>query len=137
MPTPAPAAPPPGLGLLDGILVLPAKAKLLVGIVMLAMGAVGIALDRTPYSFGLLGATLVFGVPLLVSGRRGLQAERIEHAERARAETELPALRDAVAAAVAQRHSVGRLLRQRGYTSAKVRRWIALECDVVLARTDA
>ena len=54
----------------------------------------------------------------------------------ARAEAELDELRALVLEAVEQARAVERMLTKRGYTSAKVRRWIALECGVVLPRRD-
>ncbi|MCA8963990.1 MAG: hypothetical protein KDC48_03855 [Planctomycetes bacterium] len=120
-------------GSLDSMAMLSPTGKIVGGAVMLAM-AIGAFCLPPVGSYGFLLVVLGGGMgsPLLVVGLRERRQAARDAAELARGMAELPALREAVAAAVAQRHNVGRLLRQRGYTSAKVRRRLALECDVVL-----
>lgn len=82
----------------------------------------------------LLLLTAAVGVPLLLSGLGDRRRQRIAALERLRAERELPELRALLVAARQQGRSVFGLLRQRGYTSDVVCRWIALECGIVLPR---
>lgn len=126
-----PGAVPPPRGV-HPMLMLPASAKIGAGILMLALGLGGITMEVGLYSLVLLGLAGGVGGPLLWSGLADRKAQRLDAAERRRAEAELPALREAIAAAVAQQQNVGRLLRERGYARPRVRRWIALECGVVL-----
>jgi hypothetical protein len=72
------------------------------------------------------------GVPLVWKAWQDVQQRCLDAQELSRARAELAGLRAAVKEAVRVRHDVDRLLRELGYRSAKVRRWIALECDVVL-----
>ena len=120
--------------LVEQLVVLPPAAKVVAGCVMLALGVTAVAIGGGFLGFVLLGLAVMFGVPMLVSAFADRRHRRLDAAERARAEAELPALKQAIAEAVAARHNVGRLLRLRGYSSPRVRRWIALECGVVLAR---
>ena len=118
----------------DALSVMPPPVRIGAGLLMLAMGIGGLLMMPIGLWSAVLAAlTFVVGLPLLVGGLRDRRVQRIEREERARAEAELPRLREEVAACVERRHSVPRLLKQRGYTSPKVRRWIALECDVVLS----
>lgn len=118
--------------LLDQLMQLPPLVRMVTGAVMLGLGGVGICLSLSFYSAVLLGLAVLLGVPLLWIGWLDRARQQIERAEMVRAGAELPNLRAMVAAAVAARRSVGSLLRHQGFTSEKVRRWIALECDVVL-----
>lgn len=118
---------------LEQLMALPPLARIVAGAVMLTMGGTGIWLSTSFYAIVLVGVSVALGLPLLVLGLSDRRAGRLEAAERARAEAELPALRAVVATAVQDRQNVARVLRQRGYTNAAVRRWIALECGVVLA----
>lgn len=117
--------------LLDGITMLPPGAQVVAGTSMLLLAAGTLLLGSL---WGLL--FLAVGAPVVIAGVAARRQAHADREQRARAELELPELRVVIAAAVAARHNVSRLLRLRGYTSAKVRRWIALECDVVLARGD-
>ena len=76
------------------------------------------------------------GVPLLTEGVRDARRRAAERLELARARAELDAIRPGVHEAVRRRRDVGELLRRLGYTTSKARRWIALECDVVLPRDE-
>ena len=122
----------PPVGGVHSLLVLPASAKIGAGILMLALGIGGIAMGVGLYSLVLLGLGAGMGGPLLWSGLAVRKAQRLDDAERRRAEAALPALREVIAAAVAQKQNAGRVLRERGYERPRVRRWIALECGVVL-----
>lgn len=99
---------------------------------MVALGIGGVVLSVDFYSLVLLGLGVAVGVPLAWSGIDDRREQRLDAAERARAEAELPALREVVTAAVASGRQVGRVLRERGFVRARVRHWIALECGVVL-----
>lgn len=118
--------------LLEQLLMLPPTARIAAGALMLGMGLVSICMLVALASLVLLGLGVSVGLPLVISGLLAKRQRAVEDAERQRAEAELPELRKLIAAAVAARQGVSRLLRQRGYQSARVRRWIALECDVVL-----
>ncbi|MCA8978250.1 MAG: hypothetical protein KDC98_26215 [Planctomycetes bacterium] len=111
-------------------------ARIGAGVLMLAMGVTGVIMEANLWSLVLLGAAAMIGLPALISGLGDRRRQRIERGERVRAEQELPRLRAEIAACVARNHNVSRLLKQQGYTSARVRRWIALECDVVLSAGD-
>jgi hypothetical protein len=129
---------PPGSGgrqgLLEQLLVLPPTVKLVAGAFMLLLGVVGMCMMPSVYSFVLLGLGVALGVPLLLAGRSERRQQGLDAVERLRAEGELAELRLAITAAVERKHNVGRILRERGYSSARVRRWIALECGIVLAQ---
>lgn len=126
----------PGMqGPLDQLMVMPPWVRIAAGAGMLAMGSAGIVMVQGFAGLVLLGTTAAVGLPLLLSGLADRRTQAHEREERARAEVDLPYLKDAVGAAVQQKQDVARLLRKRGYTSDKVRRWIALECGVVLRST--
>lgn len=127
-----PSVRPGRIDLLEQLMVLSPLARIVAGGAMLAVGVASILLLVSFYSFVLLGAGVAIGVPLVWSGWSAQREQEVERTERARAEVDLPYLRDFVAAAVKEHRNVARLLRERGYTSDKVRRWIALECGVVL-----
>ena len=65
------------------------------------------------------------------------RSQLLEASERARAEAEMDDLRRVVAEAAERGGVTHRTLSKRGYTSPKIRRWIALECGVVLPDRDA
>jgi hypothetical protein len=116
-------------GPLDQLMVLPPMVRIVTGLLM-----VGIVLDIGAYSVVLLAITAAVGAPLLLLGLGDRRRQRIAAAERLRAERELPELRALLVAARQQGRSVFSLLRQRGYQSDVVCRWIALECGIVLPR---
>lgn len=123
----------------DGLPMLSPNAKLLAGGLMIGCGlalAVASQLASTAGYVGLLLGVAVGG-PMLRSGLADRRRLALEAAELARGLAEMPELRPAIAAAVAAGHHVGRLLKQRGYTSARVRRKLALECDVILQEGEA
>ncbi len=120
-------------GSLESLAVLPPMAKIIAGAVVSCMALTPLVLQ----ALSIFGVVLfvfgsAIGLPLLFGGFAARRTAKLEAEEFARGMAELPLLREAVKAAVAQRQNVGRLLRQRGYTSARVRRKLALECDVVL-----
>ena len=80
---------------------------------------------------------LEMGVPLGVSGLRVRRTQLVEASERARAEAELEDLRLELESAKGRGGVTHRTLSKLGYTSAKIRRWIALECGVVLPEREA
>jgi membrane protein implicated in regulation of membrane protease activity len=119
----------PGLG--EQLAVLPPLAKVLTGAFMLVLGGGAMAMQPWSVYSGILAVlALVLGVPLLLAGRREQVAQRVQAAELQRAKAELSDLRAAIAAVLEEKHGVERFLLERGYTSPKVRRWIALECDL-------
>jgi len=122
-------------GLVDQMSYLPPGARIGAGSVMLAMGGIAIAVQPMSFwAFVLLLVTAAIGAPLLIGGISDRRRRGLETAELERARAELAQLREAIAVEVAGRRNVGKLLRDRGYTTDKARRWIALECDVVLPR---
>lgn len=125
-----PSRPMPGL--LATLEVLPWQVRLGAGSLMLGMGVAGIVLGSNVYSFVLLGAGVLFGLPLCLGAWGDRRRSRQAAAELARARVELAELRDLVQRARTDRRSVGSLLRERGYESLFVQRWIARECGVVL-----
>ncbi|MBL8736794.1 MAG: hypothetical protein JNL12_10235 [Planctomycetes bacterium] len=120
----------PRPGLLATLEVLPFQARIAAGVLMLGLG-VG-AMATTAYSMVLLGAGVLFGAPLLIGGLADRRRTRQAAAELGRAKAELVTLRELVEGAREDRRSVGALLRERGYESLAVQRWIARECGVVL-----
>jgi Flp pilus assembly protein TadB len=131
-PVPPGQAGPPRL--LDQLMLLPPWLRIAAGAVMVALGAVAVALHVSPYSLVLVGLAVALGLPILLHGVADRRRRRTEFAELERARAELPGLRVLVASAVASRHNVRRALRQRGFTTEKAMRWVALECGVVLSR---
>lgn len=117
----------PRPGLLATLEVLPFQARIATGVLMLGMGVLAVALSTSYFSLVLLGAGVLLGLPLVIGGlgdrRRAIHAV----AELARAQAELAQLRSLVEGAHADRRSVGALLRERGYTTLSVQRWIARE----------
>ncbi len=121
----------------DSILLLPPVVQLLTAGLTLTMGVA--AVWMFPSSAGawtLLAVFAALGSSLGLRALKLLDEQKLEARERARAEAELDELRALVLEAVEQARAVERVLTRRGYTSAKVRRWIALECGVVLPRRD-
>ncbi|MCC7065172.1 MAG: hypothetical protein IT456_20355 [Planctomycetes bacterium] len=119
----------PGLG--EQLAVLPPLAKVLTGAFMLVLGGAAMAMQPWSFDSGILAVlALVLGVPLLLAGRKEQVAQRVYAAELQRAKAELGELRAAIAEVLKEKHGVERFLLERGYSSPKVRRWIALECDL-------
>jgi hypothetical protein len=117
------------------IRLLPWQVQLATAALVLAMGFGAIAMfPSSPGALLMLVVSLVTGVPLWFSGFGVRSARLLEAFERARAEGEMAALQQAVDEAQARGSGVDRMLLKRGYSSEKIRRWIALECDVVLPR---
>jgi hypothetical protein len=113
------------------------NGKLFGGTLMLLLGGGALALDSDSLaSWILILVAGCLGVPLLLRGMQERGWQRLEAAELERARSDLPALRIDIAEAQADRRGVDRLLRDRGYTTEKARRWIALECDIVLPRAE-
>jgi hypothetical protein len=109
---------------------LPPLVRMLAGGAMLAMGITGICFGLTLYSVVLLGLGLFLGLPLLSQGWTDRRRSLVEERELARARAELPDLRSLVDAEMRGRRNVNRLLRERGYSTARAQRWIAVECGV-------
>lgn len=126
---------PPGFG--STIRLLPWQAQVGASALVLGMAVATVALVPTTQGIiPMLIVLLVAGVPLGLSGLGVRRTQRLEASERARAEAELDDLRRAVADAQARGGVTHRTLGKRGYTSPKIRRWIALECGVVLPERD-
>ena len=119
--------------LLAQLMVLPPWVRMATGIGIVGMAAVVLSTYGISY-YGVLffGFGALFGVPLSWSGIHDWREQHRERDERARAASELASLRDALDGLREDKRGVERFLLERGYTSAKVRRWIALECGVVL-----
>ena len=107
---------------------MPWRAQVGAAALVLAMGLVPFAgMQLSPGAFGLFAVALAASAPLGWSGLSARRAERVDAAERARADAELEELRGAVEAARGRGAAIDRMLIKRGYTSARVRRWIARE----------
>jgi len=120
-------------GLFEQLSVLPPTVQIGAAVLMLGMGIVGVAITPASfYAWILLIVALCLGCPLLVQGFTVRRDQRIEAEEMERARAELHELRLHIEDAVERKHGVERALMKQGFTSAKVRRWIALECDIVL-----
>ncbi|MCK5945567.1 MAG: hypothetical protein KAI24_26490 [Planctomycetes bacterium] len=125
-------------GLFAQLSVLPPAVQVAAATLMLAMGIAGIWLMPTGFaSWLLLIVAFAVGGPVGVQGLTLQRERRVEAEEMRRAKDELPELRLVVDDAQGELRGVERTLMKRGYTSAKVRRWIAPECGVVLPRRDA
>ena len=123
----------PGMG--AQLAVLPPAAKVVVAPLMLVLGVVAIVLDPgSVFAWVLLVAAVALGGPLLLQGLGELRARQVFERERARARAELVVLQADLREVIAEKRGVERFLLERGYTSEKARRWIALECGVVLPR---
>ena len=122
---------PPGFG--GTIRLLPWQAQVGVAALLLAMSVVTMVMMRSVQGLlPMLFVLLVVGVPLAWSGLRVRRTQLLEASERARAEAEMADLQREVEAAKGRGGVTHRMLAKRGYTSPKIRRWIALECGVVL-----
>jgi len=122
---------PPGFG--GTIRLLPWQAQ--VGVAALMLAGLLATLAAYPTWEGvvpMLALFLIVGLPLGLSGLGVRRTQLLEASERARAEAELDDLRRVVAEAAERGGVTHRTLSKRGYTSPKIRRWIALECGVVL-----
>ncbi|HEX5052470.1 MAG TPA: hypothetical protein VFZ65_11900 [Planctomycetota bacterium] len=125
------------LSLREQLVVLPPAAKVVAGLAMLGMGVGAmLMLPGSFYSIVLICFGTALGVPLVLAGRAEFRQRRRDADEMVRARADLETLKPLVTEAVREKRGVDRLLRERGYSSEKVRRWIALECDVVLPRRD-
>ena len=126
---------PPGFG--SSIRLLPWQAQVGVSALLLVMFVATLAMSTTLQGLlPMLFVLLVVGVPLGLSGLGVRRAQLLEASERARAEAEMDDLRRAVAEAEGRGGVTHRTLSKRGYTSPKIRRWIGLECGVVLPDRD-
>jgi len=113
-------------GFVGSIQLLPWRAQLGAAALVLATGLVPFArMSSSLGALGLFAVALAASVPLGWSGLSARKAELVDAAERARADAELEELRGAVEAARARGAAIDRMLIKRGYTSARVRRWIA------------
>ena len=129
-------------GLFEQLSLLPPTVQIGASLLMLAMGAGAIAM--MPGGFGaieildlfgcliLVAIAAAIGIPLGLQGLRLRRERRVEAEEMERAKAEVHELRLLVEEAVERQRGVERVLMKQGFTSAKVRRWIALECDIVL-----
>lgn len=120
------ATQPPGF--VGSIQLLPWRAQVDAAALVLATGLVPFA--KLPSSLGALGlfaVALAASVPLGWSGLSARRAELVDAAERERALAEIDELRGAIEAARARGAAIDRVLTKRGYTSARIRRWIARE----------
>ena len=126
---------PPGLG--SSIRLLPWQVQVGVSVLLLGMFVATLAMFPTLQgTLPMLFVFLVAGLPLGLSGLRVRRTQLLEASERARAEAEMDDLRRVVAEAAERGGVTHRTLSKRGYTSPKIRRWIALECGVVLPDRD-
>lgn len=118
------------------LFVLPPSAKLIAGsfMILLALGAM-LMMPGSFYSWLLLLVAGAIGPMLVYQGTTELRERAIVDEEMARAEFELDDLKQLVADLTGSKRGVERFLMERGYTSHKVRRWIALECDIVLPKS--
>lgn len=119
--------------LLAQLMVLPPWVRMATGTGIVGMATVVLSQYGISY-YGVLffGFGALLGVPLSWSGIHDWREQHRERLERARATAELPTLRDELEGLREDKRGVERFLLERGYRSAKVRRWIALECGVVL-----
>jgi len=131
---PNPDLPSPGMpSLLQQLSVMPPVVKAGVGVVMIAMGIVAVVLmPESMYSWVLLVISGLLGVPLAWQGAAQSRQQKLEAEELERAEIELESLRVQLEQVAEDKRGVERFLMECGYTTAKARRWIALECGVVL-----
>ena len=119
-------------GFFDAIRLLPWAAQLASAALILAMAVVAVVWFPSGGALLMLVVSLVCGLPLAASGLSLRRTQQLYSAERSRAEGEMVALRRALEEAEARGGATHLTLSQRGYSSAKVRRWIARECGVVL-----
>ena len=126
--------PNPGMpSLFQQLSVMPPMVKAIVGPAMVLMGvAAVIMVPDSGYSWVLLALGVIIGIPLGWQGAVQQSDEKLVQKELARAVEELELLRLDVEQAAADKRGVERFLMERGYTTSKARRWIALECGVVL-----
>lgn len=126
---------PPGFG--SSIRLLPWQVQVGVSVLLLGMFVATLAMFPTLQgTLPMLFVFLVAGLPLGLSGLGVRRTQLLEASERARAEAEMDDLRRVVAEAAERGGVTHRTLSKRGYTSPKIRRWIALECGVVLPDRD-
>tara|TARA_R110002096_G_scaffold108799_5_gene238125 strand:+ start:1971 stop:2399 length:429 start_codon:yes stop_codon:yes gene_type:complete len=126
--------PNPGMpSIFQQLSVLPPAAKAFVGSLMVLMGIVAVTMvPETAFSWVLLVLGLILGLPLAWQGFTQAKEHQLVTKELERAALELDILRLELEQATADKRGIERFLMDRGYTTAKARRWIALECDVVL-----
>ncbi|MEZ6038434.1 MAG: hypothetical protein R3F29_13205 [Planctomycetota bacterium] len=119
--------------LLAQLMVLPPWVRMVTGVGIVGMAAVVLVNYGVSFYGALfLGFGALLGVPLSWSGVHDWREQHLERDERARAAAELSVLREELDGLREDKRGVERFLLERGYRSAKVRRWIALECGVVL-----
>ena len=113
--------------------VMPPAVKALAGPLMVLMAIVAVTMmPETLYSWVLLALGFMIGIPLTWQGFSQRKEEKLVTKELERAALELDILRLELEQAAADKRGAERFLMERGYTTAKARRWIALECDIVL-----
>ena len=113
--------------------VLPPLVKALVGPALFLMGVSALVmLPDGYYSWVLFALGALLGIPLGWQGVVQHKEHRLVAVEITRASAEMPQLQADLQQAASDKRGVERLLLERGYTTAKARRWIALECGVVL-----
>ena len=113
--------------------VMPPAVKAFVGPLMAGMGIVAVVMiPDSVYSWVLLVVGGLIGIPLGWHGVVERREQKLIAAELERAQQELETLRLELEQVAADKRGVERFLMDRGYTTAKARRWIALECGVVL-----
>jgi len=113
--------------------VMLSMVKAIVGPAMFLMGVAAlIMVPDSGYRWVLLVLGAIIGIPLGWQGVAQRGDEKLVLKELARAAEELELLRLDVEQTAADKRGVERFLMKRGYTTNKARRWIALECGVVL-----
>lgn len=131
---PNPDLPTPGMpSLLQQLAVMPPLVKAGVGVLLISMGSVAVILmPESLYSWVLVVLGGLVGMPLGWQGVAQSRQEKLEAEELDRAGIELESLRVQLEQVAEDKRGVERFLMECGYTTTKARRWIALECGVVL-----
>lgn len=129
--------PKPGMpSMLGQLSVLPPAVKATVGLAMLALGVGAVVmLGAGFFSLVLLTVFAMTGVPLTLQGFSEGRQQKVIRSELQRAHQEIDLLRLEIEQAQANKRGLERFLIDRNFTTVEARRWIALECDVVLPRT--
>ncbi|MFT4512244.1 MAG: hypothetical protein ACI91B_000932 [Planctomycetota bacterium] len=105
------------------------RVKAFAGPVILIIGVVAFVLSG---GWLLLAIGCFLGAPVTIQGMSQLKEQRTVERELARAREELDLLKLEIEQAADDKRGIERFLMEHGYTSAKARRWIALECGIVL-----
>lgn len=105
------------------------RVKAIAGPAMLIIGVVAFALNG---GWLMLAIGCFLGAPVTIQGLSQLKELRTVERELASAREELDLLKLEVEQAVDDKRGIERFLMDAGYTTAKARRWIALECGIVL-----